>query len=246
MYCIKCGKEINENSKFCGFCGTKVPIGKKINKTVEKVNIENDDDKVYVWTCDYCKEEFKTKFESDEHEKICESNLKKYEQKYSKTEDKNNLNNNKGLKPGLNGWLALIGLGLIIAIAKTVYGLFDYFPLFAENWDYIPGFLTLLQFEFLALIAFIVFYCYTLYLYFKKNIKFPKIYIILSITLIIYGILDYLIASSFPFPNQEIQKTFNDSLSDSGSEIFQNVISGIIWIFYMKKSKRVKLTFVEE
>ncbi len=35
MYCIKCGKEINENDKFCNSCGQK--IGEETNTTKEIV-----------------------------------------------------------------------------------------------------------------------------------------------------------------------------------------------------------------
>jgi len=49
----------------------KIKIKSRTSSKIERIHIQNDKDSICVWTCDYCKEEFKTKFESDEHEKTC-------------------------------------------------------------------------------------------------------------------------------------------------------------------------------
>lgn len=74
MFCNKCGKEIVENSEFCNFCGNKIILKKQNKKleSVEQVYSETGED--YIWTCDYCGEEFETKLKSDNHEKICNKN----------------------------------------------------------------------------------------------------------------------------------------------------------------------------
>ena len=36
MFCIKCGKELPNESKFCPFCGTRVPEDKPIEKEVKE------------------------------------------------------------------------------------------------------------------------------------------------------------------------------------------------------------------
>lgn len=241
MYCTKCGKKINKESKFCEFCGQKNLIKKDIKS---KTHIENDEYRKYVWTCDYCGKEFNTKYDSDEHEVVCDSNPNKTNQSLNKTEINNKTGEEK-IKPGLNGWLAVVGLSLIVATIKQIYYLFDYFSLFSLDWSSIPGFSTLLSFEFFASLGFILFCCYILYLYFKKSQKFPKKYIILLLALMIYGIIDLIAVSSINIPNQDLKTAINESISESSGNLVQNILSGIIWIAYMKKSKRVKVTFIE-
>lgn len=76
MFCNKCGKEINKNSKFCNYCGNKIDLKKQNDdsETVEQVHVESAED--YIWTCDYCDKEFDSKSESDKHEENCEKNPK--------------------------------------------------------------------------------------------------------------------------------------------------------------------------
>lgn len=76
MYCNNCGKVINQDSKFCAFCGEKNSLLKseKIKKSKKKASILSEFKEEFVWTCDYCGKEFDTKSESDKHEKICNKN----------------------------------------------------------------------------------------------------------------------------------------------------------------------------
>lgn len=67
MFCVNCGKEIVENSRFCKHCGYNQSEISGENK--EKEN------KV-VWTCDFCGNEFDTKKQSDKHELNCANNPK--------------------------------------------------------------------------------------------------------------------------------------------------------------------------
>lgn len=71
MYCSSCGKRITENSKFCKYCGVgQIEIDDKEKKKSMK------DDYETVWSCDFCKKEFKSKEESDSHELECIQNPK--------------------------------------------------------------------------------------------------------------------------------------------------------------------------
>ncbi len=71
MYCSSCGKKITENSKFCKYCGaSQTETEGKEEKKTNKEYYET------VWTCDFCKEEFKSKEESDSHELKCIQNPK--------------------------------------------------------------------------------------------------------------------------------------------------------------------------
>lgn len=151
----------------------------------------------------------------------------------------------KKVKSGLTGWLAIVGFSLIVTPIYEGYSLLGYFPLLNQTYN-IPGYTTLLRFEFVALFAILIAGIYLLFLYFKKNIKFPKSYIIFQISVVAYVILDYLFLASLTAPTQEQQKVISDTLSQNSSNITRSIIFGIIWILYMKKSKKVKATFVKE
>lgn len=159
--------------------------------------------------------------------------------------ENNTLQNNEKVNAGLSGWLALVGLGLIVGILMEVYELFGYFPLLADTYD-IPGYLTFLQFEFLVTIVFTISLVYLLYLYFKKNKNFPKYYIIFLISTVIFALLDHFLLATLDVPTQEQQKIINDVLSQNSGEVVKTIIVSIIWGTYMKKSKRVKATFIKD
>lgn len=68
--CPNCSFENNPESLFCQECGFKLPETK--NKKVVKHHIESDEDHKFVWTCDFCGEEFPNKKNCDLHEKECD------------------------------------------------------------------------------------------------------------------------------------------------------------------------------
>jgi len=151
----------------------------------------------------------------------------------------------KNNKPGLTGWLALIGLGLIIGFFKEGYGLFQYFSLLSTSYA-IPGFTSLLQFEFIGSTAFVILNSYILFLYFKKNRKFPKNYIIYLIYPVIFSVIDLILLGSLSFPTQEQKQLINDAITKNSGDLARSAVYGIIWSIYMLKSKQVKITFVNE
>lgn len=91
MYCKHCGKEIENNSKFCQFCG-------KENDTISIAS----KDKETCWTCDYCEREFNTKKESDEHEKFCQLNPNNIIK--SKAENSSGMGENSVIPDEIKGW----------------------------------------------------------------------------------------------------------------------------------------------
>lgn len=129
MYCTKCGKEIENKSEFCQFCGQK---NKLIPTAIKEI----------CWTCDYCDREFDTKKESDEHEKFCQLNSNNIIK--SKAENSSGMGENSVIPDEIKGWswggflwgwvwsignktwiglLALIPyLGFIMNIVLGIYG----------------------------------------------------------------------------------------------------------------------------
>ncbi|OGK17716.1 hypothetical protein A2774_02015 [Candidatus Roizmanbacteria bacterium RIFCSPHIGHO2_01_FULL_39_12c] len=147
-------------------------------------------------------------------------------------------------KAGLTGWLALVGLGLIIGLFIQGYGALEYLPLLSDTYN-IPGYLTLLQLEFIGSIFFTVATAYLLYLYLKKNERFPRYYFIFLIASIVYVILDHLLLASLSAPTQELQKVISDALSENTSVVGRTIIVSTIWALYIKKSKQVKVAFTK-
>lgn len=151
----------------------------------------------------------------------------------------------ENVKGGLSGWLALVGLGLIITPIIQGYGLISYIPLFNQTYD-IPGYMTLLQLEFVASLIIVAGSLYLLYLYFKKNVNFPKYYIIFLIATAVYTVIDHMLLGSLTAPTPEQQKVITDTLSENSSEVARAVFFAIVWSAYMLNSKKVKATFVNE
>jgi len=161
------------------------------------------------------------------------------------TQDEKTTQDDEQVNVGLGGWLALVGLGLIVGLFIQGYGVLEYLPLLSETYN-IPGYLTLLQMEFIGSIIFTVATAYLLYLYFKKNEKFPKYYFIFLIVSIGYVILDHLLLASLSAPTQELQNVISDALSENTSVVGKTIIVSTIWALYIRKSKQVKATFTSK
>lgn len=160
----------------------------------------------------------------------------------------------KNLK-GLGGWLVLVILGLFVTVLFQAYGAYESVTMFTygtveflsdpSSGVYIPGYGGLLKFELIAEIIFLAAGIYLVYLFFKKSRKFPKYYVSFLVITIIYLILDYALFSSVSVSG-EVQQIIDDTLSEQGGEIGKTVIGALVWGAYMRKSKRVKATFIEE
>lgn len=156
-----------------------------------------------------------------------------------------NLNSDEKKYQSIGGWLILVFIGLIISILRQGYGLIEYLSLLSNDYS-IPGYYDLLLFEFFASIAFLGFSIYLLILFIRKNIKLPNYYIYLLIATIVFTIIDQLWLVSISSSAGQFQETINKALTDNSGEIVKSVIGAIIWGSYMKKSQRVKYTFINE
>lgn len=216
MYCSNCGKHNSEDSKFCQSCGSKIIRVSTGRKTSNHAQI---------------------KAIAEPHAEATVTS--------SQTKDKNTTQNNKKVNAGLGGWLFFVGLGLIAVPFFQGPNILRYLSLLNQTYN-IPGYMMLLRFEFVASIAIFIASIYLLFLYFKKNIKFPKYYIIFLIGTAAYTIIDYLSLASLVTPTPEQQKVITDTLSQYSSQVTKSIFFAIIWILYMKKSKRVKATFIKK
>lgn len=155
---------------------------------------------------------------------------------------------------GLGGWLVLVVIGLFIATSFQVYGAYQSVTMFSDGTVqflsnpasevYIPNYGGLLKFEFIAEIFFLMAGIYLIWLFFKRDRKFPKYYIWFLVASAVYVVLDYiLIASISAAP--EVQQLLDTALTEQIGEIGRTVISSVVWGSYIMKSRRVKATFIE-
>jgi len=149
---------------------------------------------------------------------------------------------------GLGGWLVVVAIGLFATpIRLATFMLQTYPPIFRNGtWErlttpgpapYHPLWGTVLLGEIVINSVFIVIALYLLFLFFRKSRRFPKIYIGLLISSVLFILVDA-IAVGVVVPGQGIL--------DPGTlgEFARSLIAASIWIPYLIVSKRVKNTFV--
>lgn len=159
------------------------------------------------------------------------------------------MNENKELK-GLNGWLVLVGLGVLIAPFRMLIELSPgYLSLFRDGtWQaltsessefYAPYFSSVLILEIVFNVVLLFASVYLIYLYFSKHYFFPKLYILILLASLVFIPFDAWLVS-LVIPGIQIFDT------ETSKEIARSFFAGIIWIPYMLVSKRVKATFIKK
>lgn len=174
----------------------------------------------------------------------------------STLEDVSEVNNERDAGPaepkdklnGLGGWLILVGIGVVITPFRLLAELVPlYVDVFRDNLFeiltsersafYHPVWKPYLYGEVIGGICILVGSLVLIYLFFSKNKMFPFFYIFLLIFNFIFIVLDTAIPSMIM---DEIEFFNEDKIKD----IVLAAGSIIIWVPYMKMSKRVKKTFV--
>ena len=151
---------------------------------------------------------------------------------------------------GLDGWLILVGFGLILGLIKVIaFVISTFMPVIKGDFlatlanpnapEFIPNFALLFYAELMVNTFLILMLIYLLYLFFKKKKSFPKNYIFISLFAIIVIPVDaYLV--SVVIPDEKIWDV------ETLKSFIQTLLSGAIWIPYMLKSQRVRNTFIED
>lgn len=151
---------------------------------------------------------------------------------------------------GLGGWLILPMLGLFLMPVKVAHLLATvHIPIFSEGYwklltspeseAYNPLWAPLICFEIAGNLFFGCFAIYLLYLFFRKNYRLPKKYIIFLITNIVFIVTVHFAVGLIP------EAADPDTDSQSMKEIVRAIIAASIWIPYFLKSERVRNTFVK-
>ena len=158
------------------------------------------------------------------------------------------MTDNNELK-GLGGWLVLVGIGVVISPIRLLVTLVPtYKPIFeGGTWEaittvgseaYTPYFGSLLIGEITFNSIMVVASIFLLFLFFSKHYLFPKLYIAIVASSLIFIPLDaWAVTKVFP----------GESMFDpeTTKEFIRSLIAGFIWIPYMLVSKRVQATFIE-
>ena len=140
----------------------------------------------------------------------------------------------------LGGWLIVVAIDLIILSLIFLYLIYERIsvlgdPSYSSIFIEIPFMPTLLIIEIIRYAVYFSFAIYITIYFFKRDNRFPKMFTIFLITNAIIGILNMFV---------EIN-TYGETSNYSG---FWGLLRGFghaaIWIIYMKKSDRVKSTFV--
>ncbi|MFU8783818.1 DUF2569 domain-containing protein [Aliidiomarina sp.] len=159
------------------------------------------------------------------------------------------MGNEKNLQ-GLRGWLILVAIGVIIAPIRL---LSVELPMYTEilndgTWELLtsadselyhplwaPVLITEITFSFVLLLASL----YLVVLFFSKHYLFPRVFIAITLAMLIFIPFDsWLVSQVLP------EESFIDT--QTIRDFSRTVVSAAIWIPYMLVSKRVKATFVEK
>ena len=168
----------------------------------------------------------------------------------SKLSNQNAQNIEDNRLKGLGGWLILVGIGVVLSPIRLLGLIIQvYKPIFEDGtWEalttvgsesynefWAPLLITEMIYNALMVIASL----YLVYLFFTKNRFFPKFYILIAISSIIFIIIDaWLVTKVLPSEPMLDEETMR--------ELTRALISAAIWVPYMLVSKRVKATFVEK
>ena len=151
---------------------------------------------------------------------------------------------------GLGGWLIFVGIGLIFGTIKVLASVVSIYKPFmntdllenvtnVNSAAYIPNFALLFYAELIVNLFIILLCIYLIYLFFRKNKKFPKYYIFITLFVILTIPVDAYLTSVILPDEKMLDK-------DTIKSFFQSLFAGAIWIPYMLKSVRVRNTFIED
>ena len=151
---------------------------------------------------------------------------------------------------GLGGWLILVGIGVVFSpIRIALEAWVEIVPFLEEGyWDvytnpdseYFNQKLTIIFIgEITSNLCMFVASFYIVYLFFSKHYRFPFYFIIIITVAWILVLIDGLIVS-YALPELEVWG------KETLGRLVRQLITALILVPYMLKSKRVKATFVEK
>lgn len=150
---------------------------------------------------------------------------------------------------GLKGWLILVGLGIVITPFLIIIELFPFYSEMFSNGTWtaltVPGtkafnplWKPILLGEMAINSGMVFTWSYIAFLFFMKKKEFPLWYIGILLFTLLFLVIDPLTIKSI-LPDKDVYT------SDTTDEIIRALVVALIWIPYIRISKRVKATFVK-
>jgi hypothetical protein len=147
----------------------------------------------------------------------------------------------------IGGWLLLISLGVVFTPFMILYDLQMFPPLFADGtWEYLtsetsqmyhPLWGPLILGELIVNLALLGVSLYLAYLFFARKLGFPGLFVAIRVFVPLFILLDGAMYKLI-LPAEPMFDPI------SARQLATSIIAALIWIPYMKLSKRVKATFV--
>lgn len=151
---------------------------------------------------------------------------------------------------GIGGWLYLVGFSLFITPFVLAYGVFDTFSLVSDGSlseldSLVPGLANAIWFELIMDTALFFAVIYIIFLFRGLKTEFPMYFVWYMAVSIAYLVIDYALVASLTTTSSEMREILDVTLDEQISSMVGAIIGSVIWIVYMKKSKRVKGTFIK-
>ena len=134
---------------------------------------------------------------------------------------------------GLRGWLILVAIFLFLSAIGLIYN----FIRIILELDY-SGIGELFVYDLITVGGLIVLVLYLFYLFFGKSRKFPKLFVLFLIVSVIENILNILLVLFYGAEASALGMYY--------TRVGVSLLLFIIFGLYIKKSKRVEATFIEE
>ena len=141
---------------------------------------------------------------------------------------------------GLGGWLSLLGIGIVcIPILLIIEIIRDYIPWFQNNnlsmlYENSPGLHIVVVYEIGSSIFLLGASLYICFLYFRKSRIFVNVMIIYMIINCVIVFIAFNLIGTYVLPYVQVEQP----------DISRPAIYGLIWGIYLKKSVRVRNTFI--
>lgn len=146
---------------------------------------------------------------------------------------------------GLGGWLVLVGLGVTVTPFRILVTLIQTLPSYgATTWaayttpgasNYHPAWAPILMFELIGNIAMLVFTIFLAWLFYRRKRQFPVVFTWTVLLSWVFVAVDQLASGFVPVADPE---------PTNWSRELMRLLIALIWVAYMRRSRRVRNTFV--
>src|SRR6266545_909156 len=146
---------------------------------------------------------------------------------------------------GLGGWLVLVGIGVTLSPLRILITIWKTLPSYsAATWaglsapgaaTYHPLWAPVLMFELIGNIGMLVFSGLLVWLYYRRKRQFPTVFIWFALISSLFVFADLGLATLVPVADPEPTRW---------SQQLGRLMGLLLWILYMRRSRRVRNTFV--